>query len=417
MIKSPRLIARSGPRRFSVLSSGMERMTDHKISEDPSSGRLIEIAGTGARSANCLVCASPSVARCWKLRRHDDLRVSFIRPAPEATQTGQFALRAPMLLVLLLLVFSESARSQSPSQNTAPQNETARAEELIKLARAAIGGEEVLGGIRTITATGKYNRFVKYLSVQSPKKVEEKQKALPGKMEFEFALPDKFRRRVTASRLRGFDYSFAQVVNGVEAWRDPPTRPISSNGDGRVIDVGDVEKTAFIHATSAKQGLSYFSIGWLMLPLPGYPLKMSYLGIYRIGAENAHAILASGDSGFRFTLLLDMKTYAPMALAISFVEEIQPVVLVEAAGFFNRRFMQETVARARAERNGRTKPSQPCEMLIRFSDRRPVNGALLPFRVTTSLNGEVIEEMRMSQFEVNRPINPKKFAGPPKPRD
>src|SRR5262247_775356 len=395
----------------------MERKTYSKISEDPSRGRLIEIAGADGRSANCPVCAAHPVAHCRGLRRPDDSQVSFNRSAPQATQIRRLALQLSMLVVLLLLVFSVSAQSQSPSQNTASQNEIARAEELIKLARAAIGGEEVLGGIRTITATGKYNRFVKYLSVQSPKKVEEKQKALPGKMEFEFALPDKFRRRVTASRIRGFDYSFAQVINGAEAWRDPPTRPISSNGDGRVIDVGDVERTAFIHATSAKQGLSYFSIGWLMLQLPGYPLKMSYLGLYRIGAENAHAILASGDSGFRFTLLLDIKTYAPLALAISFVEEIQPLVVVEAAGFFNRRFMQETVARARAERNARTKPSQPCEMLIRFSDRRPVNGALLPFRVTTSLNGEVIEEMRMSQFEVNRPINPKKFAGPPKPRD
>ena len=395
----------------------MLQLTDQKISEDPSGGRLIETAGAEGRSANCPVCAAHSVAHCRNLRRLDDSQISFIRSAPQATQTVRFALRLPALLVILLLLFSESAQSQSNPQNTASQNETARAEELIRLARAAIGGEEVLGGIQTITATGKYNRFVKYLSVQSPKKVEEKQKALPGKMEFEFALPDKFRRRVTASRLRGFDYSFAQVVNGAEAWRDPPTRPISSYSDGRVIDVGDVERTAFIHATSAKQGLSYISIGWLMRPLPGYPLKMSYLGLYRIGAENAHAISALGDSGFRFTLLLDTKTYAPMALAVSFVEEIQPVVLIEAAGFFSRRFMQETSARARAERKARTKPSQPCEMLIRFSDRRPVNGALLPFRVTTTLNGEVVEEMKMSEFEINRPINPKKFAGPPKLRD
>jgi hypothetical protein len=322
-----------------------------------------------------------------------------------------------MLVVLLLPLFSVSARTQSSPHDSPSQNETARAEELIKLARAAIGGEEVLSGIRTITARGKYNRFVKYLSVQSPKKVEEKQKALPGKMEFDFALPGKFRRRVTASRLRGFDYSFAQVVNGSEAWRDPPTRPISSYGDGRVIDVGDVERTAFMHATSAKQGLSYFSIGWLMLPLPGYPLKMSYLGLYRVGAENAHAISASGDSGFRFTLLLDMKTYAPTALAISFVEEIQPEVLVETSGFFSRKFMQETFARARAERKARTKPPQPYELLIRFSDRRPVNGALLPFRVTTTLNGELIEEMVISEFEINRPINMKKFAKPPEPKD
>jgi hypothetical protein len=392
-------------------------MTDHKISEDPSRGRLIEIAGAGGRSANCPVCAAHPVEHWWKFRRHDGSRVSFIRLAPQATQTRQFALRLPVLLVLLLLVFSESARSQSHPKNSPSQNETARAEELIKLARAAIGGEEALSRIQTIIAIGKYNRFVKYLSVQSPKKVEEKQKALPGKMEFEFALPDKFRRRMTVSRLRGFDYAFAQVVNGAEAWRDPPTRPISSQGDGRVIDVGDVERTAFIHATSAKQELSYFSIGWLMLPLPGYPLKMSYLGLYRIGAENAHAISALGDSGFRFTLLLDMKTYAPMALAVSFVEEIQPAVVIEAAGFFSRKFMQETVARARAERKARTKPSQHCELLIRFSDRRPVNGALLPFRVTVTLNGDVIEEMTMSEFVINRPINMKKFARPPEPKD
>jgi len=356
----------------------MERMTDHKISEDPSRG---------------------------------------CRSAPQAAQMVQFALRLQVLLLLLSLAFSESAQSQSKSQNPAPHNETARAEELIKLARAAIGGEEVLSKIHTITATGKYNRFVKYVSVQSSKKVEEKQKALPGKMEFEFALPDKFRRRVTASRLRGFDYSFAQVVNGAEAWRDPPLPPISSNSDRRVIDVGDVERTEFIHATSAKQGLSYYSIAWLMLPLPGYPLKMSYQGLYRVGAENTHAISASGDSGFRFTLLLDMKTYALKALAISFVEEIQPVILVEAAGFLSRRFMQETIARARAERKARAKPPQPCEMLMQFSDRRPVNGALLPFRVTITLNGEVVEEMTMNGFEINRPINMKKFARPPEPKN
>jgi hypothetical protein len=314
-------------------------------------------------------------------------------------------------------IYSKKARSQSASQNSASQHATARAKELIKLARAAIGGEEALSRIQTITATGKYNRFVKYTSVQSPKKVEAKRKALPGKMKFEFALPDKFRRRIVGSRLRGFDYSFAQVVNGAEAWRDPPTRPMSSYNDGRVIDVGDVERTAFIQATSAKQELSYYSIGWLMLPLPGYPLEMSYLGLYQLGAEKTHAIVAEGKSGFRFTLLLDTKNYEPVALAISFVEEIRPVVVVEAAAFFDRKFRQDTFARARAELKAQAKPPQPCELLIRFSDRRPVNGVMLPFRVTTALNGDVIEEMTMSRFEFNRRIKMKKFAGPPESKD
>ncbi|MGE0127230.1 MAG: hypothetical protein AB7U82_03905 [Blastocatellales bacterium] len=288
---------------------------------------------------------------------------------------------------------------------------------MIKLARVAIGGEEALGKIQTLTASAKYNRFIKYVSVQSPGKVEEKRKALSGKMEFEFALPDKFRRRVTGETLRGFGYSFAQVVSGDQAWRDPPMRPMSSYRDRRVIDVGDVARTEFIQATGAKQELSYFSIGWLMLALPGYPLDMDYQGIYRVGSEDAHAISAQGDSGFRFTVLLDAKTYAPSALAISFVEDIQQPVIVEASRFFDRRHMRETYARARAEREARAKPPQQYEMLIKFSDRRPVGGVLLPFRVTTTINGEVIEEMTINEFEVNRPINPKRFAGPPEPKD
>jgi hypothetical protein len=334
-----------------------------------------------------------------------------------------FALFAPFCLCCSAFlipqrdVYSERVESQSNPHSPAPMNEAARAKELIKLARAAIGGEEALGRIQSLTASGKYNRYVKYVSVQSPQKVEEKQRALSGKMEFEFALPDKFRRRVTGENMRGFGYSYAQVVRGAEAWLDPPMRPQSSYRDRRVIDVSDVARTEFIQATRAKQELTYFSIGWLMLALPGYPLETNYLGLYQIGAENAHAIKAEAESGFQFTVLLDAKTYSPVAMAISFVEEIPPTVIVEAVGFFDRRFRQETFARARAERRARTKPPQPYEMLIRFSDRRPAGGLLLPFRVTTALNGDVIEELTINEFEINRPISPKKFAGPPEPKD
>jgi hypothetical protein len=235
-------------------------------------------------------------------------------------------------------------------------------------------------------------------------------------MEFAFALPDKFRRRVTGETLRGFGYSFAQVVNSGLAWRDPPMRPISSNQDRRVIDVGDVERTEFIQATGAKQELTYYSIGWLMLTLPGYPLKMNYAGVYPIGSETAHTIIAEGDSGFKFIVMLDTKSYEPIAVAISFFEVMQPSVLVEAQ-FFDRKFMQETFARARAERKARAKPAQPCELVLRFSDRRPVNGVMLPFRITTMLNGDVFEDLTISEFEINRPINPKRFAGPPETRN
>jgi hypothetical protein len=320
----------------------------------------------------------------------------------------------------ILAAVSWPVDSQTPAQGRAHQDDVdaaERARETMKLARAAIGGEEAMARIETISASGKYRRIVKYVSVQSPRKVVEKEKSLSGKMEFEFILPDKYRRRVTGETMRGYGYSFAQVVSGENAWRDPPLRPISSYGDRRVIDVRDVERTEFIQATGAKQELTYYSMGWILNALPLYPLEMSYEGVVQAEGEPAHAILAQGQSGFRFAILLDHKTYTPTAIALSFVEQIQPTVIVEAAGYFDRRFMQESFARARTERRERTKPPQQYEMLIKFTDRRPVEGVMLPYKVTTMLNGVMIEEMTMNEFEINRSINPKRFEGPPKPKD
>jgi hypothetical protein len=292
-----------------------------------------------------------------------------------------------------------------------------RAGELIKLAHAAIGGEAGIGKVQTLSAEGKYRRFVRYVSVQSPSKVLEKERTLSGKMEFEFALPGKFRRRVTGETLRGFGYSFTQIVNGDNAWREPPLRPISSYRDRRVIDVSDVERTEFIQATGAKQELTYYSIGWLLQALPSYPLEMSYAGEYQLDANLTHAVIAKGQSGFQFVILFDVKTHLPRSIAISFVEDIQQTVIVEAAGFFNRRYMQETFARARAERRARTRPPQQYEMVMRFSDHRRIVGINLPHRITTILNGQVMEELTINEFDVNRPLNPKQFAGPPAEKD
>ncbi len=341
----------------------------------------------------------------------------FTPPPPDARISGYMRLMIhhrtiPLLLIALLPAMAATVGSQHPSGG-----EAARAKELIARARAAIGGEAVISRIQTITASARYRRFIKYLSVQSPTKVVEKERTLSGKMKFEFALPDKFRRRVTGETLRGFGYSFAQIINGDKAWRDPPLRPISSQSDRRVIDVDDVERTEFLQATGAKQELTYYSMGWLLQPLPAYPLETTYVGMIQTGAIREHAIIAQGQSGFRIFVLLDANSRLPAAITISFVEDIQQTVLVESAGFFDRRFMQETFARARAERRARANQPKPYEMTMRFSDHRLVDGINLPHRVTTTLNGQVIEDLTISDFEINRPINPKRFAGPPEQRD
>ena len=150
----------------------------------------------------------------------------------------RFCLFLPFLFPLCISMnaadFKDFSRQQgnetvqkTPSAEDRAKSE--RAEELVKLARVALGGEEALGSVQTLAVSAKLRRPIKYVSVQSPKKVVEKEKVLSGKVELDFLMPDRFRKRTSGERLIGFPFAYIEVVNGDRAWRNPPLRTISSH--------------------------------------------------------------------------------------------------------------------------------------------------------------------------------------------
>jgi hypothetical protein len=203
------------------------------------------------------------------------------------------------------------------------------------------------------------------------------------------------------------------VINGDRAWRKPPLPVRSAQGDGRVIDVGDFERSLARQAHNARQQMTFYTLGWLVQALPSFPLELSYAGEYETEGRLADIIVAQGPDEFRLALLLDQKTHLPLALAFSFVEARRETVLVEAASV-SRKFMQDTYLRARQERQARARQPERIEVQWRFSDHRPVEGLLLPHRITTAFNGELSEELVITELALNRPINAKKFEGQPK---
>jgi hypothetical protein len=306
------------------------------------------------------------------------------------------------------------AANKTPSAEGVARSE--RAAEMIKLARVALGGEEALGSIQTLSVSAKLRRPIKYVSVQSPKKVVEKEKVLSGKVELDFLLPDRFRKRTSGERLIGFPFSFIEIVNGERAWRNPPLRAISSNKDSRVIDVDDFERTVELQRRGARQQLSLFSLGLLLKALPTYPLQYSYLGGIKTLDGEANAISVTDPENGQMYLLLDPKSNLPLAFAWTFTAGRQKTVIIEAAGFNNPRYFREIVQRAHRERQERRTPPQRYEMQMKLSDYRLVSRVLLPHRITTTLNQEVIEELIFNEFEINRSINPKRFEGEPEPK-
>lgn len=325
--------------------------------------------------------------------------------------------RGHLLGVLLLTCVSAAVVvTQQPATNggaTSKAAGVARARDLLAQARQAVGGAAALEGIQTLSATCKLRRHFKYLSVQSPTKFVDKHELISGKIELDFLLPDRFRRRVKSRDWRGFPYSYTEVVNGQEAWRNPALPARAAGREQRVIDVDDFERNLERQGQNARHQLAFYALGWLLRELPAWPLTYEYAGQFQIETGKVDGLALQGGEGFTALLLLNAATHLPEALVAATVTGARPPVLVEAFSF-DRRFMRETYMAARRESQARAKELRRGELRWRLSDHRPVAGVLLPHQITITINGEVVEELTVTEIEINRPIKPKKFEERPK---
>jgi hypothetical protein len=299
------------------------------------------------------------------------------------------------------------------------QTKLARGQSLLKQARSAVGGEAAFEKLQTLSVELKVQRFVKYVSVQAPDKVVEKERTLSGKIRLEFLLPDKFRRKFSIETFNSFKITFTEALNGEKAWRDPPLQVRSPSGDNRVVDVGDVERTLNLQTQNAQQQMSFFTLMYLLQTPSSVPTKWRAEGVYRVsdqalGSEpkDVEVMLGEGPDNFRPILLFDPQTRLPLGVAVAYAEAVRPTVLVEVAAF-DRNYLRRCYQRAGQERRARTARPRIHEMRWLLSDYRQVNGLLWPYRITITRDGEKLEEMLVTELEVNRPINPKKFEGEP----
>jgi len=316
--------------------------------------------------------------------------------------------------LLLLVLTAAGTASQNPQQNNLQSKAAsgAFAKELVRRARVTAGIESASGAVQTLSFSAKTQRYSKYISVQSPTKVEEKERTLSGKIEADCWLPDKFRLKRKGSTLTGFGFSYTEIINGDQAWREPPMSVRSFGRDSRVIDVGDVERTLLMQSRTAKQQIAFYSLGWLLHAPPSLQLELIYGGVYELGGRRTDIVVAEGQDGFRLLLLFDQKTRLLAALATGFYDSYRETVIVEAASF-DPRFTRATFARAREERRARTQPPKAHEVLWVFSDYRPVTGVTLPHRTEVKFDGRLVEDLTVNEFKLNQPGNPKKFDGKP----
>ena len=319
-----------------------------------------------------------------------------------------------VIVMLFLINRAEAFRDvqQQPSAATTDEAGKARAQELLAQARAAVGGENVLAGIKSIAATARSRSFVRYVLVKSPTQVEEREKVLKGKMKIEFLLPDKSRRVVSSSTLWGLRDTYTEVTNGTRAWRDPPLTAASSRRERHVIDVSDFEQSLAYQAQTARHNLEIYSLTWLLQAPPNLALEYRYIGFLTVDGTRVDTIEVTSSDKFKSYFLFDEKTHLPVGFVMNFVATIEDPVLIVPSPF-DSRYRARLVAKARQEIASRSRPPWRFSVFVRFSDHHRIGGLLLPYRMTVTVDKRLYEEWKFSRFSVNGSLNPKNYKPPP----
>lgn len=296
-------------------------------------------------------------------------------------------------LLILFVAGSSDALAKS-------NGEAARALEILKQARAAIGGEEKIGSIQSLTLKGKFRRVMQ-------------EREMSGEREFNFLLPDKFMKSDTLI-VEGASMSFTnyRALNGNESWSGG-----GPGGRGGMFVIGaggakpskeQLEKIEREQAQRFRAEYARYVLALLLTAPSGYGLEFTYAGEAVADDGRADVIDATGPENFAARLFLDKESHLPLMLTY---RAPKPRTLTMMRSTDDKRKPEDIVKEARekaAQEAAKAKPEE-VEMQLRFTDYRKLGGLLLPHRITQGSDGEVNEEWEIKTYELNPQFKADKF--------
>ncbi len=283
-----------------------------------------------------------------------------------------------------------------------------RAEEVLKQARAAIGGESKLGGVRALSIKGKFRRVIQ-------------EREMSGEREFDLALPDKYMRTETiVIQGMGTSMTNSRAISGQEFWASggggrAGGMVMMMRSDGKEPTAEDKARAEQEQARQMRVEMARYVLALLLTPTPGFPLEFTYFGEATADDGSADVIDAAGPEGFSARLFLDKQTHLPLMLSY---RAPKPRVFMMtqpggprggAAGGHGKtpeELLKEAQDKMKAQ--GEAKPEE-VEMQLRFSEYRESGGLLLPHRIASGPDGETTEEWEIKSYSVNPQFKADKF--------
>lgn len=274
-----------------------------------------------------------------------------------------------------------------------------RADEVLKQAREAIGGER-LQKVEGLHINGQYRRVFG-------------DRQMGGDREISIQLPNKYVVE-DAMSMGGMSTSIITTrgLNGEHAWSE------SSGGGGMVIRFGNgpggaqlsPEQMEAAQRRMYQAEFSRYLLAMILTAPSSLAVEYKYAGESEVEDAQADVVDVTGPDKFSARIFFDKKTHLPLLL--SYRGPKPRIMTMTRQGGGPRTPEEMKKARDEAEKKMQAEaPAVPEEVdfYIRLTDHKKVDGLTLPYKFTFLTESEVSEEFEISKYQVNPQFKTDKF--------
>ena len=275
----------------------------------------------------------------------------------------------------------------------------ARAQEILKQARQAIGGDEQLQKIQALQINGQYRRMFG-------------ERQMGGEREISIALPNKY---LVEDAMNAGGLSTAMIntraLNGDKAWSGS-----SAGGGGMIFRMtGPGGQQASPEQIEAMQRRIYsaeftrYLLATILTPPPSLAVDYKYVGESEVEDAQADVIDISGPDNFAVRVFFDKTSHMPLLLSYRGPKP-RVMTMTRQAGSTKPEDLKK--AREEAEKKLETQapaPREEVDFYIRLTDHKKVGGLMLPHKLTFLTDNEVSEEFEISKYQLNPPFKADRF--------
>lgn len=325
----------------------------------------------------------------------------------------QYVIKFSVILMMLSVI---------GQQVSATKGDVERAMELLKQARAAIGGESAIGSVQNLSFNGKSSRQLRTTSQDG--------KQLNGEFEMNMILPDKLIRieKLSMEAPEGKD-----GVGNVED-KDIKVKDVRVKIERDITDSKSQEAVRHNDQTE----IARYMIGLLLTPPPSFTASYDYAGEGNVEGARVDVVNVTGLNGFAMKLFLDKSSHLPLMMSYKgalpripldreikgdgtwISDEGKEVVIIKRKPegdasqdvpnvMFERKIENSELAGGERKMIFSPVANEDAEIQVRFSNFRSVGGLYLPFTFTHLINGTLDAIWTVDRYDINSPSINEKF--------